>query len=372
MGFALVVVGGLAAFLIPKLAEGAEVSKPGGLGNMFKGIFDGGAGAEAEEGEGAGASDNAIKAVNQLKGLGYSEEQAIGIVGSLQGESGEELKTTAFTSKEGGQGAHGIVQWRGERITKAEKHLGKKIREASLSEQISYMDYELKTDYPKVYKKIKQATTAEEAAIIHAHEYEIETSIDQRRIRYAKNLRIQRENNKPITVDVAKNYIEFGKRTGDEAHFEELNPEFKRKVYKLAEFYFKSKRRKLYLDSAYRSIQEQIDLPSDKKAIGISPHTKRKAIDLKPADELFLSQQPGLFKNLGLQSGRTFRKSDPGHIQDVSVTKKLVYSKKLQTKAKPVKKRIVANNTKNIINIHETTLYASAPEISIGKLMGVC
>jgi hypothetical protein len=138
-----------------------------------------------------------------------------------------------------------------------------------------------------------------------------------------------------ITVEMAKKYMEFTARTGDEEHFEKLNPQFKRKVYKLAEVYFSKKHKKLQISSAYRSQQEQIDLPSKKKAKGISQHTRREAIDVKPSDELFLSQQPGLFKELGLQSGRTFSKPDPGHIQNRQTK---------PTKPPKVKEKLVSQN----------------------------
>ena len=138
-----------------------------------------------------------------------------------------------------------------------------------------------------------------------------------------------------ITVEIAKKYMEFTARTGDEEHFEKLNPQFKRKVYKLAQVYFSKKHKKLQLSSAYRSQQEQIDLISDNKAKGISRHSRGQAIDIKPSDELFLSQQPGLLKELGLQSGRTFSKPDPGHIQN---------RQSKTTKPPKVKEKLVSQN----------------------------
>lgn len=147
-----------------------------------------------------------------------------------------------------------------------------------------------------------------------------------------------------ITVDIAKKYIEFGNRTGDEEHFEKLNPQFKRKVYKLAEFYFKNKHKKIHIHSAYRSEQEQRDLPdTGKKAIGISHHTKREAIDINAEEELFFYQQKGLLEGLGIRSGRTFRRVDPGHLQVIPNRSKPSPPKKSPPPPK-TKERVVSTN----------------------------
>tara|TARA_B110000503_G_scaffold104241_1_gene155521 strand:- start:123 stop:3371 length:3249 start_codon:yes stop_codon:yes gene_type:complete len=60
-------------------------------------------------------SPNVSNAYNYFAGLGYSPQQASGIVGNLMAESGRSLDPAAFNSAGGGKGAFGIAQWRADR-----------------------------------------------------------------------------------------------------------------------------------------------------------------------------------------------------------------------------------------------------------------
>lgn len=59
--------------------------------------------------------ENVVTAVDYLTNKGMTLPQATGVVGNLMAESGYDLNPDAFNSSEGGMGAYGIAQWRGDR-----------------------------------------------------------------------------------------------------------------------------------------------------------------------------------------------------------------------------------------------------------------
>ena len=62
-------------------------------------------------------SSNAQYVFNQAIAEGYTPEQAAGIVGNLQAESGQGIDPYAYNPEGGGNGANGIAQWRGSRYS---------------------------------------------------------------------------------------------------------------------------------------------------------------------------------------------------------------------------------------------------------------
>ena len=60
---------------------------------------------------------NAQYVFNQAIAEGYTPEQAAGIVGNLQAESGQGIDPYAYNPEGGGNGANGIAQWRGSRYS---------------------------------------------------------------------------------------------------------------------------------------------------------------------------------------------------------------------------------------------------------------
>jgi hypothetical protein len=101
----------------------------------------------------------------KLQKEGLNKEQAAGVIGSLQGESGPNLDPKSFNNTGGGQGAKGISQWRADRITALEKFTGKKAEQTSFDEQTNFLIKELKDRGD--WEKIKKAKTPSEAAVIH-------------------------------------------------------------------------------------------------------------------------------------------------------------------------------------------------------------
>jgi len=108
------------------------------------------------------------KIVDQLVGLGWTEEQAIGITANIKKES------SGNESAVGDSGlAYGIAQWHPDRQRNFQAWAGKPIQGSSLAEQVAFMDYEMRWGEEKnAGDKLKKATNAQEAAGIVSKFYE--------------------------------------------------------------------------------------------------------------------------------------------------------------------------------------------------------
>ena len=113
------------------------------------------------EAKGMGGSGSSDAAMKFFQDRGYTKEQAAGIVGNLQAESGKTMKTNAL----GDNGkAYGIAQWHPDRQKNFEKQFGHPIQESTFYEQLSFVDWELNHTEGKAGARIRQAKTAEESA----------------------------------------------------------------------------------------------------------------------------------------------------------------------------------------------------------------
>jgi Phage tail lysozyme len=126
----------------------------------------GGTGSSVSPGDMAGikpvgGTGSAAEAINFFVSKGWTLEQAAGIVGNLQAESGKNLKIDSVG--DGGQ-AYGIAQWHPDRQANFKKTFGKDIREANFQEQLAFVDWELKNTEIRAGNQLRQAKTAEEAA----------------------------------------------------------------------------------------------------------------------------------------------------------------------------------------------------------------
>jgi len=117
---------------------------------------------------------NIEKGMNFLLRAGYTAEQAAGILGCLQVESGIGLDTAAFNSSGGGAGAYGIAQWRGERQASlrafATQYANGELDKIEV--QLAYLVKELKEkpEYSGAAEKLLQnARSPQDAAIAFAH-----------------------------------------------------------------------------------------------------------------------------------------------------------------------------------------------------------
>lgn len=99
---------------------------------------------------------------------GWTAAQAAGIVGNLQQESGKNLNTRADNGKH-----VGIAQWDPARAAAFAKMFGKEVKDATLQEQLKFIQYELETTHKTAAVLLKASTGAEEAAKAFEKRYEI-------------------------------------------------------------------------------------------------------------------------------------------------------------------------------------------------------
>lgn len=132
-----------------------------------------GAKFNSQVGSGAGATANAMTAVKFFIDKGWTPEQASGIVGNLQQESGANLDPKIVGTERDGSKAYGIAQWRLDRVTKFKELYGKDLTSASLQEQLEYVQWELTNRYANAGAMLKRAKTAQEAAAVIDAAYEI-------------------------------------------------------------------------------------------------------------------------------------------------------------------------------------------------------
>lgn len=119
--------------------------------------------------------------------MGWTKEQAAGIVGNLQAESGVGLRYE--TAVGDGGTAFGIAQWRFERVTNFYKAFGYPLKGSTLEDQLSYVHWELTNTEKAAGNRLRKAKTAAEAAAIVDQYYERSSGQARSlRIGYANNI----------------------------------------------------------------------------------------------------------------------------------------------------------------------------------------
>ena len=91
-------------------------------------------------------------------------EIAAGFVGNFMVESYPQIDPQAFNNDGQNFGARGIAQWRGPRVSKFRELYKKDVLEATLTEQLDFVWWELNNTHKREWGKIKVAKTATEAA----------------------------------------------------------------------------------------------------------------------------------------------------------------------------------------------------------------
>jgi predicted metal-dependent phosphoesterase TrpH len=115
--------------------------------------------------------DNRQKAFTYLREKGYKDHEIAGILGNFVKESGRTgLKVDAYNKDDKGSPSFGLAQWRGTRLDRIKKMQGDNMY--TLEGQLDHMDWELKNTEKKAYRKLKEAKTAEEAALAFSIHYE--------------------------------------------------------------------------------------------------------------------------------------------------------------------------------------------------------
>lgn len=110
--------------------------------------------------------DNAQIAFNYFVGQGLSPVQAAGIVGNLQGESGQRLNTNTINPKDGRDGSDsiGIAQWNSSRAQALKDYAASKgVPHTDLNTQLEFLHSELKGPEKAAYDKLLAAQNPEEA-----------------------------------------------------------------------------------------------------------------------------------------------------------------------------------------------------------------
>ena len=164
--------GGVGAFFggvgaIPGAAIGGLIGA--GLGLVGGGVAGNKAYGEFGGDKGVGKTAGAETAMSYFQSQGWTKEQAAGIVGNLQAESGPSLNPKAVGDN--GQ-AYGIAQWHPDRQAMFKATMNKDIRESSLEEQLQFVQWELGNTNKSAGNALKSAKAADEAAQIVDKLYE--------------------------------------------------------------------------------------------------------------------------------------------------------------------------------------------------------
>lgn len=136
--------------------------------------------------EGFGETGSSSEAMSFFQKSGWSKAQAAGIVGNLQAESGASMKTNAVG--DGGK-AYGIGQWHPDRQAQFQAVFGKPIQQATFSEQLQFVDWELKHTEKGAGQRLAQAQDPGTAAAVVDKFYERSAGFHrQQRIANANSL----------------------------------------------------------------------------------------------------------------------------------------------------------------------------------------
>ena len=101
---------------------------------------------------------DAAGAVAFFMARGWTREQAAGIVGNLLGESGLDPAAVGDSGN-----ARGVAQWHASRQADFARQFGKPLSAASLNEQLSFVDWELRNTESAAGDRLRRARTVNEA-----------------------------------------------------------------------------------------------------------------------------------------------------------------------------------------------------------------
>jgi len=154
-------MGKATGWLLDKLGIRDQVDKALGLGTPAQG------GSSTSGGSGA-PRGRKVDAVAFFQRMGWSRDQAAGIVANLQHESNMDPRAVG----DGGK-AYGVAQWHPDRQRNFERWSGKSIRDSSLEEQLAFVNYELTRGAEQRAGALLRATTnAAQAGDVVSRHYE--------------------------------------------------------------------------------------------------------------------------------------------------------------------------------------------------------
>ena len=131
---------------------------------------------------------SAQRAKGYLRDLGWTNNQAAGLVGNFQQESGVNLNPSAV-SPDGT--SYGIAQWTGPRQNIFKQTYGKPIQGTSLKEQLNFVNYELNNNEKAAGDALRATTTPSQAALVVSNQYERPNAAfadNAQRVAYANNV----------------------------------------------------------------------------------------------------------------------------------------------------------------------------------------
>lgn len=115
-------------------------------------------------------TSDAKDAIEKFEKMGWSRNQAIGIVNNLQAESGGKLDHRAV----GDNGtAFGVAQWRNVRVEMFKRIMGVDIMNATRDQQYAFADWELRNTHKAAGDRLRNASTVEQASRIVTTDFEI-------------------------------------------------------------------------------------------------------------------------------------------------------------------------------------------------------
>lgn len=113
---------------------------------------------------------DAKDAIEKFEKMGWSRNQAIGIVNNLQAESGGKLDHRAV----GDNGtAFGVAQWRNERVEMFKRIMGVDIMNSTRDQQYAFADWELRNTHKAAGDRLRNASSVEQASRIVTTDFEI-------------------------------------------------------------------------------------------------------------------------------------------------------------------------------------------------------
>ena len=286
----------------------------------------GGTGSTTGATTGGADKQDIQKSMNFLQGRGWSKAQAAGIVGNLVTES--KLKTDAV----GDSGkAYGIAQWHPDRQAKFKEIMGKDIRGSRIEDQLVFLDWELSHTEKAAGTALRGASTAAQAASIFDRKYERSSGAAiQERMANANAIDTGNLTGGATGAAVGdpSSVLNFTGQSGQLRNFQLLDFNMQQAVISAAAEYKQSFGKKMTVNSARRTEEDQERLWAETERLGTPgrgpggmlvgkptrlggnpPHTRGNAIDLQEGKDD--PNAKSILSKYNLQ--QTYGSKDPVH-----------------------------------------------------------
>lgn len=129
-----------------------------------------------------GREDRKKAAMQYFMRMGWTKEQAAGIVANLDRESGLDpraVNPNETDSKGNKFSSYGIAQWNRERLDLFKRKFGKHVKDASFEEQLAFVQYELENTHHRARKALKSSDSVASSTEAITRHYEVPANMDQ-------------------------------------------------------------------------------------------------------------------------------------------------------------------------------------------------